>query len=102
MKVRTAACFAAFPIALALPIAASAQSTASGASAASNTPTVKLNAGSGNLVISFSEIDRNQDGMISVQEWNDFVRTVGQREGSASSGGATGKAADPKPASKRP
>ena len=99
MNLRIAACVAVFPIALTLPIAATAQSAAS--SASTGTPTVKLNAGSGNLVISFSEIDRNQDGMISVQEWNDFVRTMGQREGSASSG-ATGKAADPKPASKRP
>ena len=82
---------AAFAIALGLPMAAMAQSTQS---ASSSPATVNLNAKTGNLVISFNEIDKNSDGMISVQEWNDYVRTVAARDGSASAGGATGKSAD--------
>jgi hypothetical protein len=45
----------------------------------------------GGLTFNFSDIDRNNDGNISVEEWNAFVASlqsrVGQKAGGAAAGG---------------
>jgi hypothetical protein len=39
----------------------------------------------GGVTLSFTEIDRNNDRSISVEEWNDFVKTLHSRAGRADS-----------------
>jgi hypothetical protein len=60
-----------------------------------------VNLPSGGIVLDFKEIDRNNDRVISVEEWNDFIATLRSRtaERGSSGGaaaGATGGASQPK------
>ncbi len=43
----------------------------------------------GGLTLSFTEIDRNNDRSISVEEWNDFVQALHSRAGRADSSSST-------------
>lgn len=50
-----------------------------------------VNLPSGGIVLDFKEIDRNNDRVISVEEWNDFIATLRSR--TAERGGTGGAAA---------
>jgi hypothetical protein len=59
--------------------------TARGASAA---PPVHVTIPPGGLTFNFSDIDRNGDSSISVEEWNAFVASLPSRLAAKDSGGA--------------
>jgi EF hand len=60
---------------------------------------VRVELSSGGLVLNFSDIDRNKDGTISVEEWNAFIATLPSRAARSDSGGnaAGGASAAEKP-----
>ena len=59
-----------------------------------------VNLPSGGIVLDFKEIDRNNDRVISVEEWNDFIASLRARtersSGGAAATGATGSAGERK------
>ena len=63
---------------------------------------VRVEIPAGGLTFNFSDIDRNNDRNISVEEWNAFVASlqsrVGQKAGGAAAAGGTGPKAPSSPA----
>jgi hypothetical protein len=90
----TAAVAGALALAAADPAGAQRDET----SRAAPTP-VRVELTSGGLVLNFSDIDRNKDGSISVEEWNAFVATLPSRAARTDSSGnaAAGASAAEKP-----
>jgi hypothetical protein len=66
--------------------------------AAAQTGAERINVPSSGIVLDFAEIDRNNDRMISVEEWNEFLASVRARAdakgtGNAAAGATTGTGA---------
>jgi len=64
---------------------------------------VRVEIPAGGLTFNFSDIDRNNDGNISVEEWNAFVASLQSKEGQKAAGGAAAGGTGPKaPSSSAP
>ena len=50
---------------------------------------VRVELPSGGLVLNFSDIDRNKDGSISVEEWNAFIASLPTRAARGDTDGAS-------------
>src|SRR3954463_1932051 len=88
--------------ALALAVANQAGAQRDDTRRATPTP-VRVELSSGGLVLNFSDIDRNKDGNISVEEWNAFIATLPSRGARTESGGSAtaGASAAEKPVQPR-
>jgi hypothetical protein len=67
---------------------------------------VRVEVPSGGLVLNFSDIDRNKDGNISVEEWNAFLASLParaeRRDADRASTGASSPAPSKQEQPKRP